>query len=86
MLGGSFGSSGWGRWLSLGGPRPAWSSSISSSMLSSPSVERHGDRDGSEELGKQEAGVVVNAPGAWGHGAGGQGPGQGGAGRAHQRL
>lgn len=37
-LGGGFGSSGWGRWLSLGRPRPAWSSSISSSMLSSPSV------------------------------------------------
>lgn len=51
VLGGGFGSSGWGRWLSLGGPRPAWSSSISSSMLSSPSVGGQGNRDRSERLG-----------------------------------
>ena len=53
MLGGGFGSSGWGRWLSLCGPRPAWSSSMSSSMLSSPSVEGHASRDRSEGLGNE---------------------------------
>lgn len=53
VLGGGFGSSGRGRWLSLGGPRPAWSSSISSSMLSSPSVGGHADRHRSEGLGRE---------------------------------
>lgn len=65
VLGGGFGSSTWGRWLSLGRPRPAWSSSISSSMLSSPSVGGHEDRDRSEELGNKRL-EKQTALGVWG--------------------